>query len=370
MYRRVLTRAPAVVFALALLLTTFAWSGAALAAPVAPGAVYTLTNATGGNAVVIFNRAADGALTAGGTVATGGLGSGAGLGSQGALVLSQNNRWLFAVNAGSNDISSFEVSRDGLRLVDRASSGGVLPISLAVHGDLLYVLNAGGSGNITGFHVGADGTLTQLNGSTRPLSSGAAGPAQVQFSPGGELLVVTEKATNMIDTYTVDHDGIAHGPVAQPSSGSTPFGFAFDKRGLLIVSEAFGAVSSYGVDENGTLQVVSPSALDHQSAPCWIAVTKNGRYAYTANAGSGSISGYHVAPDGRLTLLDADGLTGSTGAGSHPIDMDLSQNSQYLYVLTSGNGGIAAFGVQSDGSLVSLSGAGGLPASVVGLAAR
>lgn len=376
MRRGMLSHGIAVVFALAMLLTTFAWGGTALAAPAAPGAVYVLTNAVGGNAVAVFDRAADGTLTPVGTVATGGLGTDGGLGSQGALVLSKNNRWLFAVNAGSDDISIFDVSQAGPRLVDRVGSGGVRPISLTVHGDLLYVLNAGGNGNITGFHVGADGTLTPLAGSTRPLSSSAAGPAQVQFSPDGDLLVVTEKATNTIDTYIVGADGIASGPAAQPSAGSTPFGFAFDTRGRLIVSEAFGgapgagAVSSYSVDAQGALAAISPSAPDHQGAPCWLVVTKNGRYAYTTNAASGSISGYGIAPDGSLTLLDADGVTGDTGAGSKPIDLDLSQNSHYLYALTAGNGSIAAFEVHSDGSLTSLPGAGGLPASAVGMAAR
>ena len=369
MHRGMLFRGIRAVFVLALLMTTFAWSGAALAAS-APGAVYVLTNAASGNAVAIFDRAGDGTLTAAGSVATGGLGTGGGLGSQGALILSDNNRWLFAVNAGSNEISSFAVDHAGLTLVDRVSSGGLRPISLTVHNDLLYVLNAGGSGNITGFRVGADGTLTPLAGSTQPLSSAAAGPAQVQFSPDGRLLVVTEKATNMIDTYTVGADGIAAGPISQPSAGSVPFGFAFDTRGRLIVSEAFGAVSSYTVDAQGVLGVISASVPDHQRAPCWLVITKNGRYAYTANAGSDSISGYAVAPDGSLSLLDADGVTGLTGAGGHPIDMDLSQNSQYLYALNSGNGTIAAFRVQADGSLTSLTGAGGLPAGAVGLAAR
>src|SRR4029079_14381215 len=126
-----------------------------------------------------------------------------------------------------------------------------------VYHDLLYVLNAGGSGNITGFNIGRHGTLTPISGSTRPLSGGATGPAQVQFSPDGDLLVVTEKTTNLIDTYTVDRHGIANGPTTHPSSGATPFGFAFSKRGTLIVSEAIGgtpglsAVSSYDLDDDG-----------------------------------------------------------------------------------------------------------------------
>ena len=118
-------------------------SAAAVAAD-APAAVFALTNQTVGNAVAMYARAADGSLMWAGSVATGGTGAGTGLGSQGALALSDDGRWLFAVNAGSNDVSAFRVSPRGLTLTSRVASGGVRPISLTVHGDLAYVLNAGG----------------------------------------------------------------------------------------------------------------------------------------------------------------------------------------------------------------------------------
>jgi hypothetical protein len=367
----------ALVFALVLM--SFAWSGLAAAAPAAhgadgsAGAVYALTNAPAGNAVVVWNRAADGSLTLAGSYSTGGLGSGAGLGSQGAIVLSKNNRLLFAVNAGSNDISTFQVDDAGLTLVDRVPSGGTLPTSLTVSNDLLYVLNAGGSGNITGFVVSKKGRLAPIPDSTRPLSGDATAPGQVSFSPDGELLVVTERATNLIDTYVVDEDGRATGPVSHASSGTTPFGFAFSKRGDLIVSEANGApggsaASSYNVDDDGNLEVVSASIPTNQGAACWVVITKNGRYAYTANAASGSISGFRVGRDGSLSLLNADGRTGVTG--DNPTDMALSHNSQFLYARIGRTGSIAAFEVQADGSLRPIAGASGLPANSAGLAAR
>src|SRR5713101_5024322 len=141
----------------------------------AAGAVYTMDNSSNGNRVRVFARAADGTLTAAGSFETGGLGTGGGLGNQGALLLSASERWLFAVNAGSDEISAFAVERRGLSLVNRVPSGGRRPISLSVHDDLLYVLNAGGAvgdhDNITGFRVGDDGHLTPVAGSTRPLSS-------------------------------------------------------------------------------------------------------------------------------------------------------------------------------------------------------
>ncbi len=357
------------VLAAAMILSLFALSGgSAGAAALSPGAVFVLTNASGGNAVAAFNRAGDGSLTPAGTFATGGLGTGAGLGSQSAVILSANGRRLFAVNAGSNDISVFAVRPDGLEQLDKVASGGSNPISLTAHGDLLYVLNAGAPANISGFRI-EDGTLSPLAGSTRPLSASSPGPAEVAFSPDGGVLVVTEKSTNEIDTYTVDKRGLASGPTTFASNGATPFGFAFDKRGHLIVSEAGpGAVSSYSVSEDGILAVISPSVIAvGQQAACWVAVTKNGRYAYTANAHSGTVTGYGVAQNGSLSLLNANGITGITGGA--PLDMGFSRDSQFLYVVNSGLHTINAFKVQGDGSLVSLANAGTLPASASGIAA-
>lgn len=341
-----------------------------------PGSVYVMSNAAAGNAIQVFDRAADGTLTAAGEYPTGGLGSGGGLGSQGAVILSQDGRYLFAVNAGSDEISSFRVRRDRLVRVDTVPSGGDMPISLAFDGRRrLVVLNAGGSGNVAAFIVQPNGGLRPMAGATQSLSNGgvgpAPGPAQVSFTPNGRQLVVTEKASNLILTYDVGKDSIAP-PVAHPSAGATPFGFAFGHGNTLIVSEAFGgaadasALSSYRVGRDA-LTTVTPSAPTHQTAACWVVVTGNGKYAYTTNTGSASVSGYAVGSGGQLTLLDADGRTGETGTS--PIDAALSNNSQYLYVLNTGSDTVSAFAVEADGSLTAL---GEVPVSAasVGIAAR
>lgn len=341
------------------------------------GAVFISTNATAGNEVLVFHRAADGSLGPAVAFATGGLGNGVNfLGNQGAVVLTE--RWLVTVNAGSNDVTLFRVGPDGLILRDRVPSGGQQPISLTVHRDLLYVLNAGGDGNITGFRIQPGGKLTHLAHSTRPLSSTNAAAAQVGFTPDGRVLVVTEKATNTITTYTVTH-GLASEPHPQPSAGETPFGFAFDKRGVLIVSEAFGdrpgegAVSSYRISDTGALQVISASVKNKQTAPCWVAVTPNGRFAYATNTGSGTITGYRVGKHGGLTLLDPDGVTASTpsgaGDGLGPVDLALARNGRFLFELNS-NGTIGAFLVEIDGSLTPIPGSDDVPAGGTGLAAR
>jgi 6-phosphogluconolactonase (cycloisomerase 2 family) len=340
------------------------------------GVVYTETNAVTGNEIVVFDRARDGTLTAAGRVATEGLGTGGGLGNQAALALTKNGRWLFAVNAGSNEISVFAARSSRLKLVDKTSSGGERPVSLTVHDDVLYVLNAGGVNNITGFTIGEWGKLTPIANSTKPLSAAATGPAQVQFDPSGETLVVTEKATNKIDLYSVE-DGVATGPLVRDSNGMTPFGFAFDRRGHLIVSEAFGgapnksALSSYDIDEDdGALDLISGSIGSSQTAACWVVVTRNNRYAYTTNTGSGTVSGYRINRSGMLSLLNADGRTAVIGAGSAPTDAALTKNSRFLYVLNSAIGTVSGFRVERNGSLWPVDTQGGLPAGVTGLVAR
>jgi len=333
----------------------------------APGAVYALTNPATGNAVAMYARAADGALTWIGNVPTGGAGAGASLGSQGALALSDDGRWLFAVNAGSNDISAFEVTPSGLALTSRVASGGLRPISVTVHDKVVYVLNAGGDGSISGFTVGNSGALTSIAGSTRSLSGSAVGPAQVSFSSNGRWLIVTEKATNRLDVYAVGSDGSASAANTAASAGGTPFGFAFGHRDELFVSEAAGSASSYVIDGTGALVLASGAVATHQGAPCWAVVTKNGKFGYTANAQGGSISGFAIGNDGSIALIDADGRTAVVGGGN--IDLAVSGNSRYLYQLN-GNRSISGFQIGADGHLTAVGNVAGLPASTVGLVAR
>jgi 6-phosphogluconolactonase len=338
-----------------------------------PAAVYTMSNATSGNSVLIYQRAHNGALTPDGSVSTGGLGSGGGLGNQGGLIL--RGRYLFAVNAGSDEVSVLSVNNGGLSLVSRVPSGGVRPVSVAVHNDLVYVLNAGGSGNISGFRLAPSGALLPLAGSTLPLSSPASGPAQIEFTPSGRGLIVTEKATNNILSYAIDEHGRARGPLVEPSAGLTPFGFAFSNRGDLIVSDAFGAaagqsaLSSYHVGRKGGISLITGPVGNGQAAACWVVVTGNGEVAYTTNAASGTISSYGLAHNGGLTVHEA--IAANLGAGSTPIDMALSNNSRFLYVLNAGAHTIGIFRVNiENGGLTPLGAVSGIPAGANGLAAR
>ncbi len=352
---------------------------ASVSAYAAAGAVYTESNAATGNYINVFVRNENGSIwpVMAAAFPTGGMGTGTGLGSQGALAIDDANRFLFAVNAGSNSISVFKITDVGLQLMEVAPSNGKNPISLTVKHNTLYVLNDGGAVNdvdtLAGFAVGEDGHLTPIV-SDLHLSGNSVGPAEVSFDPDGEVLVVTEKATNKIDVFTVDGDGIASGPMVYPSASPTPYGFAVGNRGQVFVSEAVGGmanlgmVGSYSVSRMGMLHTISGSVADNQTAPCWVVLSGDGRYAFTTNTGSGSVSSYAIGFDGTLQLLKA--VAANVGANSGPLDAAISNDKRYMYFLTPGTGNIQGFAVGTDGSLMPVNSVSNIPASDSGLVAR
>jgi 6-phosphogluconolactonase (cycloisomerase 2 family) len=335
-----------------------------------PGAVFTLSDDPAGNAVLSFSRSGDGSLSAAGSFSTGGRGAGGGLGSQGALTFAGKGRFLLAVNAGSNEVSAFRVRGTTLRLTGTAPSGGTFPVSVTERDGLVYVVNAG-SNDVSALRLDGYGRLRAVPGSTRPL--GGAGPAQISFDPSGETLVVSEKATDTFSVFQVGEDGTASGPGVVPSAGQTPFGFSFTRRGVLVVSEAAGgapgasAVSSYFL-EDGQPVVASASVPSGESAACWVGITRNGRFAYTTNTASNTLSLYSVDRCGRVHLVDP--AAGATD-GSGPIDLAFTRGDRYLYVLNAGTDSIDAYRVGAHGELTPLGmRASGLPPASVGLLAR
>jgi 6-phosphogluconolactonase len=338
------------------------------------GKVFTSTNAVAGNELLVYSAGKNGQLTLQTRIATQGAGTGTGMGNQGGVTLSGDGRHLFVINALSNTVSTFAVGRNRLMLQSTVDSGGLRPISVTEHDGLVYVLNANGAGNIAGFR-NAQGVLTPLAGSARPLSAaGGTGPAQVGFSPDGDVLLVTEKGTDKLSTYRVKDDGTTDAPVVTASVGVTPFGFAFDRRGHALVSEAFGgavnasAVSSYGFINQTPASplIISASVGTTQTAACWVVVTPNSRYAYVTNTGSGTISSYAVQKSGKLTLAQPVAAT----AGAGPIDAAVSSSGRHLFALNSGSHTISSFTVAKDGSLANPGSAAGLPVGANGLAAN
>lgn len=320
------------------------------------GLVFSMTNATE-NSVVVYERNFLGALTRLESYSTGGNGTGTQLvdplSSQGALIVSQDGGFLFAVNAGNSTVSSFRIRGKSLALASVVPSGGVRPVCLASRGDALYVVNAGdgiNESNVAGLWVDCCGELHPIVGSIRPLSEPQAQPAGIAISPCARVLVVSERSTNRLTAYTIHGNGTLSAPNPQPSNGASPFGSVFVFSGVLLVSEAGpDALSSYDVDADGNLTVISGTVQNGQGATCWVSVTPDGRNAYTSNAGTGTISRYQVLDFGALIILGSETST-PDGTGA-PLDSAVDSRGRNLYVLNGNQGTISVFDIVQDGDI-------------------
>jgi 6-phosphogluconolactonase (cycloisomerase 2 family) len=276
---------------------------------------------------------------------------------------------LLAVNAGSDTVTTFRVKRDRLRRAGIVASGGQFPASIAVHRDLVYVLNSGGEGIVQGFRIRGH-RLHPIRGSARSLGLAntnppdfLTSPGQVGFSPSGRKLIVTTKASDSkIDVFRVRRDGrLSAAPVVNSSATPVPFAFTFHPTGRLVVGEAMTSnVTTYVLNPNGTL--ASPlTASDGQMALCWI-VRVRGFY-YVTNTMSNTVSAFRIGADGQPVLVSA--VAATTAAG--PIDMAVS--GRFLYVQTGAGGTVHEYRVNDDGSLTEIGVVTGLPVGQEGMAA-
>jgi 6-phosphogluconolactonase len=369
------------VFALSLIAGGVAWSGSSMADDNdAPHGVFVMTNNADSNQVIAFERSPAGTLENPRPYATDGRGSGGTvdpLASQGSLTLSTDRAWLFAVNAGSGSVSVFRVNGAKLELTDRVATQGSEPNSVAQHGSLVYVLNTAGSSSVVGFTFDS-GKLVRIPKSLRFLSGNAVASGSVAFSPDGRFLIVTEKATNNLDVFSVLSDGTLSPITVTPSVGPGAFSANFTRNNEALVSETGpgapneSAISSYAVNSDGTLTPISSSVPTLGTANCWNVTSPDGRFVYVSNAGSGTISGFAIGQGGTLTALPGTVLA-SNPAGSSNVDITVSADGKFLYTLNAGTGAVGMFSVQTNnGALTGLGTVGGLPASagVNGIAAN
>src|SRR5258708_215923 len=285
--------------------------------------------------------------------------------SQGSLTLSQDLSLLFAVSAGSGELSVFRVDGSTLSLSDKVSSSGSEPNAIAQHGDLVYVLNTGGSSNVVGFRLDGD-HLTQIDHSLAFLSTNTSGAASIAISPNGDFIVVTERLTNKIDVLKVLADGTLSPVVVNSSIGPGAFSVSFAPGGTAIVSETGpgnvpngSAVSSYEILPNGALSPISSSVPTLGAANCWNAITPDGRFVYVSNAGSSTIAGFAIAADGNLSAVPGT-VVGENPTGATNLDITISADGKFIYTLNSKNGTIGIFAIQKDGTLKSVAAAGGI----------
>ncbi len=330
--------------------------GSGFGLPCAHGTVFVQTDNPAGNQVIAYDRRPGGTLSEAGADATGGLGgvlSGSvvdHLASQGSLALSPDGSVLIAVNAGSNTVSVFRAHGDRLRLRQIISSGGVFPVSVAVHGGLVYVLNALNGGSVQGYRL-VVGFLIPLPGSGRPLGLDPNAtpqftntPGQAAFSPDGMQLIVTTKANgNNVDVFAVGPRGyLSAAPVQNAEPGTVPFAITFDPAGNLVIAEAgTNALATFALSPSGTITALS-TVPTSQAATCW--VTAIGGTLFASNAGSATVSSV-ADTGGALTLLR------QTGTDAGTVDSAATPDERYLYVQAGGAGIVDEFAVGANGAL-------------------
>jgi 6-phosphogluconolactonase len=364
MYKRVCLAAGG-----SLLAATIGVFGAAVSASASTtspvvGYTYVNDNTATANTIAGFDRHADGSLTPipGSPFAAGGAGSGGGLASQGAIQVTQDGRYLLAVDAGSNQISVLRITAGGVPVLagQPVSSGGVTPVSVAVSPfGLVYDANQGpGGSGYSGFRLHFDGSLTPIPGSTVTVPDGS-GLGDVFFNAFGNHLIGTRTGTSQIDSFVVLPGGhllTAQGsPFTGQGLGQLGAEFSPANPSQLFVSNAhngalLGTVSAYRDSFFGQLSPVGSSPYaDGQTAPCWVEISHNGRYLFTVNTGSGNISSYSINPDGSLTLIGSFTITG----GGADIDARLSPDGNYLLVDGAGHNFVSVFAVNG-GNLTEL----------------
>jgi 6-phosphogluconolactonase (cycloisomerase 2 family) len=378
--KRLLSRALVSLPAAALGIAVAAVSPASLAAtPTSTsaqfgGAVFVQTDDLQHNGIVAFTRAADGRLTRVGEVLTGGRGGVEqgvpldSLASQDSLTYDRAHGLLFAVNAGSNTVTSFRVTGSHLTRIQTVRSGGVFPVSLSAGHDRLYVLNAGGSGNVTGYRITPSGLLSPIPGASRDLGLAnearpefITAPADIAQTTDGEHLVVTTKANNTIDVFNVT-GGRLSAPVKNTSASAVPFAVSFDSHGRLAVANAGNSsVSTYRVRTDGTLETITAGTQDGQAALCWLVGT--GDTFFGGNAGNSTISAFAVASNGTVALTGTpDGVVAHTGGGTGgTIDLAITNDQQFLYAENAFAGTVEGYRIKPDHTLDLVDTATGLP---------
>jgi len=338
------------------------------------GAVFVQTDDLDHNSVVAFRRDRDGDLHRVGEFLTGGRGGVEqdvpldSLASQDSLTYDRSHRLLFAVNAGSDTVTSFRVDGAHLRRLQTVRSGGVFPVSVSAGHDRLYVLNAGGSGNVTGYRIEHSGRLTALAGASRDLGLSnqarpafITAPADIVQTRDGTQVVVTTKANNTVDVFDV-HDGRLPAPVENTSAAEVPFAASFDSHGRLAVANAGNSsLSTYRLRPDGTLATITAGVEDGQAALCWLVGT--GDTFFGGNAGSSTISAFAVAGDGSASLTGTpDGVVAHTGGGTGgTIDLAITPDEQLLYAENSFAGTVEGYRIQRDHTLRLVATATGLP---------
>ena len=340
-------------------------------------AVFVQGNELNGNTIHVFARDGRGQLKPAGSYATGGRGGDQvdaptdSLASQGSLVYDDASGMLLAVNAGSGTLTAFRA--DGTKLGRRQTmdTGGDFPSSIAVRGNIAYVMNAGGKGSVQGFRITTKG-LVPIRGSFRSLGLANeavprfdTSPGEVEITPDGHNLVVTTKGNNTIEVFPLKRNGLpaVAEPVVNKSVGNVPFAISFDRSGgrMLVAEAEKSTVTTYQVRQNGKLKVLQNPVANGQEVLCWL--ERAGDHFYGGNTGNSTVTGYRMDKHGRLALTNEVGLaTPPSSKSQGVIDIAVTKDAKFVYVQNATSGTVDGFRVEKNGSLTKITTTEGLPA--------
>jgi 6-phosphogluconolactonase (cycloisomerase 2 family) len=340
-------------------------------------ALFVETESASGNNVLSYSRSSDGTISFAGSYPTGGFGATAvgatadPIASQGGLTLINNNSELVATNAGSDTVTVFAVEGTHLIWLQQVASQGQFPVSVASHGNLVSVLNSGGSGSVAQFRLFGDFLVSQgaqvrnlgLSNTTPPDFHHGLG--EVAYTPNGQhLIIATKLSTNSFDVFSVGFNGtLGATPVVTPSDNPLPFAFTFDSAGNVVSAEASNSsVSTYAVNANGTLTSLG-TVSDGQTALCWISGA-NG-YFFGSNSGSGNVSSFDETAGGAPQLVNVTAAVAHAG----DIDSTVSPDGHTLYVESGGQGTVDAYSIGASGTLNQIETIFNIPVASEGIAA-
>lgn len=331
--------------------------------------LYVLTNGVDSNAVITYHRSStDGSLSLLSIIGTGGKGTGTQLESKGAISVSNDGKWVLAVNPASNTISAFKITDAGLKLTSTVPSRGIRPISIACYNNIVYVLHSNEFGQIAGFKLTDGGILTPIENTVKTLGTTATVPSQISFALEGKMIVMTLRAVKKVIAYKLDANGVEGDLFSIPANANYPFGFALGKEGNIYVSESANAsLSVYRISLTGITNVAGPLPTN-QANGCWLAATPNGKYIYIANANSNSVTGFNINTLSSFSLMQSNGLTAVTGI--KPIDIVVSDDSMFAYVLNYEDKSIRTFYITQTGGLEKIEDRYVIPAGSTGIAVK
>lgn len=230
------------------------------------------------------------------------------------MAIDSAGKFLFLAHANMNFV--FVFTRDAITGALTLVPGSLFaastnPMHLVVHpsDNFLYASNYNDPmGSISAYSIDpTTGALTEIAGSPFATQTGWPGPGRLVIEPSGKFLYVglggTVNANQFVAAFSIDSSTGALTPVlGSPfTTGAGPFSTALDPSGkfLYTANSHDNTVSAFTLDSStGALTSVSGSPFATGATggfPFSLAMDPVGKFLYTANQGSGDISGFSIS---------------------------------------------------------------------------